>query len=208
MEPEAPPRFSTMTGWPSCFVSCAARMRATWSTDPPGGKTAISLIGFTGHKFCARAPGETAASIAAASAKKKARFIDPPLTRRFPAKAKLYPKKVLALHRPVLAFLLDRRTVATGGNMKRALPRFFLLAPLFLILGLAAALPAAPAAPTAAPTTPAADPAAYQHLIDAANAVVAVKTKALANARSNRTLGAERTGSGGVIAPSGLVLTI
>jgi len=92
--------------------------------------------------------------------------------------------------------------------MKRALPRFFLLAPLFLILGLAAALPAAPAAPTAAPTTPAADPAAYQHLIDAANAVVAVKTKALANARSNRTLGAERTGSGVLIAPSGLVLTI
>src|SRR5258706_12562541 len=176
-------------------------MRATWSTDPPGGKTAISLIGFTGHKFCARAPGETAASIAAASAKKKARFIEPPLTRRFPAKAKLYPKKVWALHRPVLAFLFERRTVATGANMKRALPSFFLLAPLLLILGLSAALPAAPAAPTSAPTTPAADPAAYQHLIDAANAVVAGKTKAPAHARSNRPLGAERARRGLRLAP-------
>src|SRR5258705_13970313 len=99
MEPDAPPRFSTMTGWPSCFVSCAARMRATWSTDPPGGKTAISLIGFTGHKFCARAPGETAASNAAGSAKKKARFMDPPFTRPFHDKANNYPKKVRVLHR-------------------------------------------------------------------------------------------------------------
>jgi S1-C subfamily serine protease len=51
------------------------------------------------------------------------------------------------------------------------------------------------------------DPA-YQNLIDAANAVVGVKVKAIANARSNDTLGEERTGSGIVIGNDGLVLTI
>jgi len=39
------------------------------------------------------APGETAASIAAASVKKKARFIDPPVDETIQGKAKLYPKK-------------------------------------------------------------------------------------------------------------------
>jgi serine protease Do len=53
-----------------------------------------------------------------------------------------------------------------------------------------------------------AEDAAYRKLIDAANAVVGVKVKALPNARSNDTLGAERTGSGVVIAADGLVLTI
>ncbi len=51
-----------------------------------------------------------------------------------------------------------------------------------------------------------ADPS-YDRLVDAANAVVAVKVKALPNARSNETLGAERTGSG-VVIDNGLVLTI
>jgi serine protease Do len=71
-----------------------------------------------------------------------------------------------------------------------------------------AALPALGAAPTAAPTPHAPDPAAYQHLVDAAGAVVAVKVKALGNARSAQTLGTERSGSGVLFAPQGLVLTI
>jgi serine protease Do len=50
--------------------------------------------------------------------------------------------------------------------------------------------------------------AGYQRLVDAANAVVAVKVKALPNARSNETLGQERTGSGVVVGNDGLVLTI
>lgn len=50
--------------------------------------------------------------------------------------------------------------------------------------------------------------AGYQALVDAANAVVGVKVKALANARSNETLGEERTGSGVLIGNDGLVLTI
>jgi len=49
--------------------------------------------------------------------------------------------------------------------------------------------------------------ASYQALVTAANAVVAVKVKALPNAFSNDTLGAERAGSG-VIIDNGLVLTI
>jgi hypothetical protein len=45
--------------------------------------------------------------------------------------------------------------------------------------------------------------AAYQHLVDAANAAVQVKSKALANARSVKTLGEERMGAGVLIAPKG-----
>ena len=48
----------------------------------------------------------------------------------------------------------------------------------------------------------------YQALVNAANAVVGVKVKALPNARSNETLGDERIGSGIVIGNDGLVLTI
>lgn len=50
--------------------------------------------------------------------------------------------------------------------------------------------------------------ASYQHLVNAANAVVGVRTRALSNARSAATLGSERSGSGVLIAPSNLVLTI
>ncbi|MBC8022315.1 MAG: serine protease [Burkholderiales bacterium] len=48
----------------------------------------------------------------------------------------------------------------------------------------------------------------YQALVHAANAVVGVRVKALPNARSNETLGEERTGSGILIRDDGLVLTI
>lgn len=74
------------------------------------------------------------------------------------------------------------------------------------------------ASPTAFAAAPAAAPPAsagaersaadYQQLIEAAAASVNVKVKALANARSNATLGQERTGSGTYIAPHNLVLTI
>ena len=75
----------------------------------------------------------------------------------------------------------------------------FLLA---LVLPAFAAVPATPPA-----TAPKDDDAKYQHLRDAANAVVGIKVKALANARSATTLGVERFGSGAVI-ENGLVLTI
>src|SRR5262245_33635773 len=57
-----------------------------------------------------------------------------------------------------------------------------------------------PAAPSAAP--------AQQDLTVDALSVVRVRAKALANARSMRTLGPQREGSGVVIDASGLVLTI
>ena len=72
------------------------------------------------------------------------------------------------------------------------------------------ALPAeARVALSSAEAQPATDDAAtYQHLVDAANAVVGVKVTALPNARSNDTLGPERAGSGVLIGNDGLVLTI
>jgi S1-C subfamily serine protease len=75
-------------------------------------------------------------------------------------------------------------------------------------LTIAVALPSLGAAPTVAPTPNAPDASAYQHLVDAANSVVAIKVRALPNARSSLTLGAERMGSGVLFAPHGLILTI
>ena len=76
-------------------------------------------------------------------------------------------------------------------------------------LSLAALAPeAAIRATAAAPQAPRVDEAAYQQLIEATNAVVGIKVKALPNARSNETLGSERLGSGIVINTQGLVLTI
>ena len=87
--------------------------------------------------------------------------------------------------------------------MKRK-PGWNALALLFLTL----ALPAFAAVPATSPAAPPKDEEAkYQYLRDAANAVVGIKVKALANARSAATLGAERFGSGAVI-QDGLVLTI
>jgi S1-C subfamily serine protease len=63
-------------------------------------------------------------------------------------------------------------------------------------------------AKTAVKPTAQVEDASYQQLIDAANAVVGVKVKALANARSNESLGRERSGSGVLIGRDGLVLTI
>jgi S1-C subfamily serine protease len=63
------------------------------------------------------------------------------------------------------------------------------------------------AASTEAPPQKQAPTAAYQNLVDAANATVVVKAKALSNARSAKTLGDERMGAG-VLIPDGLVLTI
>src|SRR2546423_8331927 len=57
------------------------------------------------------------------------------------------------------------------------------------------------------PTSPAAD-AAYKKLVPAANSVVGIKMKAIANARSNELLGEERTRSGVVIDDNGLSPTI
>jgi serine protease Do len=57
---------------------------------------------------------------------------------------------------------------------------------------------------------PQVDEARYQKLIEATNAVVGVKVKALPDARSNATLGQEREGSGVLIGKEGqaLILTI
>jgi S1-C subfamily serine protease len=52
------------------------------------------------------------------------------------------------------------------------------------------------------------DDPAYRALVAATNAVVGVKVKALPNARSNDSLGEERTGSGIIIREDGLILTI
>ena len=76
------------------------------------------------------------------------------------------------------------------------------------LLAVTLALPVLAAVPSAAPTAPKDEEAKYQFLKDAANAVVGVQVKALANARSAQTLGVDRMGSGVVIEKDGLVVTI
>lgn len=64
-----------------------------------------------------------------------------------------------------------------------------------------------PASPAPAAATPEGERAA-RAVLDAIDSVVKVKVAAVAEARSLRTLGRNREGSGVVVAPSGLVLTI
>jgi S1-C subfamily serine protease len=79
------------------------------------------------------------------------------------------------------------------------------LASIALLL-LAAALAHAPLGAQSQPAPPAAD--AQQQLTVEALSVVRVRSKAVSNARSLRTLGPEREGSGVVLDSEGLVLTI
>ncbi len=95
-----------------------------------------------------------------------------------------------------------------AGSRSRTGP---LAARIALVLAIAAGGPSAQAAANPSPPMQPAESAAeatHRQLTEAAGAVVSLRVKALRNARSAATLGTERTGSGVVIAPSGLVLTI
>ena len=77
------------------------------------------------------------------------------------------------------------------------------------VIAVLATLPvSAGVAVSVADTAPQANDARYLKLVEATNAVVGVKVKALANAHSNASLGQEREGSGVLIGKEGLVLTI
>jgi S1-C subfamily serine protease len=89
----------------------------------------------------------------------------------------------------------------------KLVPRFAGVA-VAAILCTALSAAAAPLRTAAQPSAPRVDEAQYEKLVDATNAVVGLKVKALPNARSNETLGAERVGSGVVIRSDGLILTI
>jgi S1-C subfamily serine protease len=107
---------------------------------------------------------------------------------------------------------MDEAAVNSSGavpevEMERIV-RSPVLAALIAAAAFVLALDARAAASTAAPTVENKTDATFQQLLDAANAVVIVKSHALPNARSNPYLGEERAGSGVLIAPSGLVLTI
>lgn len=52
------------------------------------------------------------------------------------------------------------------------------------------------------------DEAAFEKIVQATRSVVQVRSKAVENARTSKTLGTEREGAGVVIAPGGLIVTI
>ena len=68
IEPDAPPLLSTTTVWPSRCCSGWLRMRATWSTEPPGGNTATRWIGCFWGQACAWAAGAATSSVMNAAA--------------------------------------------------------------------------------------------------------------------------------------------
>src|SRR5215475_2886222 len=59
--PPAPPRFSTMFGWPVRSASLEDTMRVTTSAGPPGGKGTIQWIGFDGQDCACAACASSAA---------------------------------------------------------------------------------------------------------------------------------------------------
>src|SRR5687767_9906266 len=69
MEPDAPTLFSTMNCCPVCCVSWAAKTRATWSTEPPGGNTAMIFTGLAGHACATAATGNAPSTAARAAAR-------------------------------------------------------------------------------------------------------------------------------------------
>src|SRR5262245_55539008 len=69
--PDAPPaRFSTMKDWPTVSLSFCTRMRATPSTDPPGGKGTTTLTVRAGY-VCAKAGIATDPASAIMNAKRR-----------------------------------------------------------------------------------------------------------------------------------------
>ncbi|MEO8134597.1 MAG: S1C family serine protease [Betaproteobacteria bacterium] len=81
---------------------------------------------------------------------------------------------------------------------------------LLLLILVAPAIDAAPNIPPAInpPDKTAVTESGVDRLAQAVNAVIKVKVKAVPNARSLATLGAQREGSGIIVGPNGLVLTI
>ncbi len=79
-----------------------------------------------------------------------------------------------------------------------------------LLAALAQSALSAPSIPSRVdePVKPAVSDTSIDRLAQAVNAVIKVKVKAIPNARSLATLGAEREGSGIIVGPNGLVLTI
>src|SRR5580765_2746376 len=65
MMPSAPGLVSMITGWPSCWPSGCAKMRAPSSAAPPGGNGTIRRIGLFG--YCASEEEQTSAATTAAS---------------------------------------------------------------------------------------------------------------------------------------------
>ena len=91
--------------------------------------------------------------------------------------------------------------------MSRSIRQRIALSLVAAAASLAALAAQAAAATSVSATVRETSDARYQRLVEATNSVVAVKVKAIADARSNETLGEEREGSG-VIIGDGLVLTI
>src|SRR5258708_27674475 len=56
MLPFAPGRFSTMNGWPNALANSSAAMRASTSTEPPGGLVAMRGTGRSGQGCAGVAP--------------------------------------------------------------------------------------------------------------------------------------------------------
>src|SRR5690242_12639416 len=65
MAPEAPPRLSITTGWPSAEASFGCICRARMSVVPPGGQVTTSRIGRVGQAWACKIVGRASVAVAA-----------------------------------------------------------------------------------------------------------------------------------------------
>ncbi|MNV65037.1 hypothetical protein D3C71_1577060 [compost metagenome] len=72
-EPDAPGRFSMMTGWLSSLAAMFARLRRCTSVEPPGGNGTTRVMGFSGKAAVA---GAALAKPQTADNNKASNFID------------------------------------------------------------------------------------------------------------------------------------
>src|SRR5262245_59424101 len=82
MVPEAPPRFSTTTGWPSIGLILSANSRATASTPPPGGKLTTRRMLREGKPSWANAGAAAPSAIPPSNLSAMRRFMFTLLARR------------------------------------------------------------------------------------------------------------------------------
>src|SRR6266550_1614402 len=76
MVPPAPPRLSTMTGWPRRWPTCAATGRAKMSFEPPGGNGTIQSMARDGRQSAAHSGAASPPASRPPSAVRREMFIE------------------------------------------------------------------------------------------------------------------------------------
>src|SRR5690242_10357431 len=124
MLPPAPPRFSTITGWPRLAPRRSATMRPRMSVGPPGGNGRMSRMGLLGQASGACADAGRGASAAASATRtgRNARSFPPVFTTISSCVLGVSGRLRLGGGRPLFEELRRRRVLARAV-VREARPR-------------------------------------------------------------------------------------